>query len=306
MKPTIKLSKNKKSEQQRADVKKRPNTEEVTSLYEAILNHAGYAMIATNAEGIITVFNPAAENMLGFSAKELVGKKSPSIWHDPLEVKRRALEFSKEFKRHIKPGFEVFVARTLQGLTNQQEWTYIRKDKSRITVMLAITALYNRKKQIIGFLGIASDLSEQQQMQNDLQTARDELAVAIELAKLGVWSWNPQTNALYWNDRMFEIYQQPIELREKGLNYEHWRMRLHPKDAKKTEKKLADTVLGIGNYEVVFRIILPNGAIRYIKGAAKVKRDALGNAINVTGMNLDITTEIAHQKLLYVSPMSFR
>lgn len=298
MKRTIKPSTTNKNTPPPAAVNKKHSTEELSSLYEAILNHAGYAMIATDVDGIITLFNPAAERMLGFSAHDLIGKKSPAIWHDPVEIKLRAQQLSQDFSKKIEPGFDVFVTRSRLGLPNQQEWTYIKNDGSRITVMLAITALYNRKKQITGFLGIASDLSVQHQMQSELQIARDELAVAIELTQLGVWSWHPQTNVLYWNDRMFDIYKQPYALREIGLNYEHWRMRLHPEDIIETEKKLADAVLGLSDYDVVFRIVLPDGQIRHIKGAAKVRRDASGNALNVTGMNLDITTEIAHQELL--------
>jgi two-component system sensor histidine kinase/response regulator len=298
MKRTIKPSTIKKNKLSPPLVKKRRSTEELTSLYEAILNHAGYAMIATDVDGIITLFNPAAERMLGFSAQDLVGKKSPAIWHDPIEIKLRAQQLSQEFSKKIEPGFEVFVARSQLGLSNQQEWTYIRKDGSRISIMLAITALYNRKKQIVGFLGIASDLSVQQKMQSELQVARDELAVAIDLTQLGVWSWYPEANVLYWNDRMFDIYQQPYALRKTGLNYEHWRMRLHPDDAKTTEKKLADAILGIADYDAQFRIVLPDGQIRYIKGAAKVSRNDSGNVLSVTGMNLDITAEIAHKELM--------
>ena len=296
----MKPSKNKKNGLSLTEVKKSQTTEEVTSLYEAVLNHAGYAMIATDVDGIITLFNPAAELMLGLLAKDVVGKKSPAIWHDPVEINIRAKQLSQEFSKKIEPGFEVFVVRTLLGLPNQQEWTYIRKDGLRITVMLAITALYNRKKQITGFLGIASDLSLQLKMQSDLQMARDELSIAIDLAKIGIWSWNPQNNALYWNDRMFEIYQQPIALRENGLNYEHWRMRLYADDAEKAEKNLSDAVKGLGDFDEVFRIVWPNGEIRYVKGAAKVRRDANGNALSVTGLNLDITTEINHQEMLLI------
>ncbi len=93
----MKPSKNKKNGLSLTEVKKSQTTEEVTSLYEAVLNHAGYAMIATDVDGIITLFNPAAELMLGLLAKDLVGKKSPAIWHDPVEINIRAKQLSQEF-----------------------------------------------------------------------------------------------------------------------------------------------------------------------------------------------------------------
>ena len=209
--------------------------ERLTSLYEAILNHADYAMIATNEAGVITLFNPAAERMLGYSAVELVGKKTPAIFHDPIQVELRAKQLSDELHVTIQPGFEVFVAKTRLGLPNQEEWTYVRKDGSQLLVMLAVTALNNNDEDIIGFLGIAFDVSAKHEVERELQSARGDLAVAIELSQLGIWSWNINNNALYWNDRMFALYEQPLTLREDGLHYDHWRMRIHPEDLDKTE-----------------------------------------------------------------------
>lgn len=83
-------SKNKPPESLLTIANKKLRKEDLASLYEAILNHAGYAMIATDIDGIIVLFNPAAEQMLGFSAQELVGQKTPAIWHDPLEIELRA------------------------------------------------------------------------------------------------------------------------------------------------------------------------------------------------------------------------
>lgn len=283
-------------------MKKMKSTKETlersTSLHEAILYHADYAMIATDEAGVITLFNPAAERMLGYSAIEVVGQKSAAIFHDPIEVELRAKLLSDELHVTIEPGFEVFVAKTRLGLSNQHEWTYVRKDGSYLKVMLAVTALYNSDKDIIGFLGIAFDVSAKYKAELELQSARRDLSIAIELSQLGIWSWNVTNNNLYWNDRMFFLYEQPLALRDHGLTYDHWRMRIHPDDVEKTETALHRAVQGLGDYHVIFRIILPEGRIRYIQGAAKIERDAHGQALSVTGMNLDVTTQYEYQHLL--------
>ena len=77
--------------------------QELTALQQAILNHAEYAIIATELDGTITLFNPAAERMLGYCAKELIGKKTPKIWHSPNEVIERATRLSQELNETIEP-----------------------------------------------------------------------------------------------------------------------------------------------------------------------------------------------------------
>ena len=134
--------------------------QEVTELHRAIQENAGYAIISTTTDGVFTSFNPAAERMLGYSAAELVGLKTPALIHEPSEVVARAQEFSKELGLSIEPGFAVFVAKTQQNLPNEHEWTYIRKDGTHFPVILTVTALRDDTGQINGFLGIAVDITE--------------------------------------------------------------------------------------------------------------------------------------------------
>ena len=144
-------------------------------LKSAILKHAGHAIISTTPEGIITTFNPAAEQMLGYTAAEVVGLQSPAIIHEPTEVVARAQEFSTELGKTIAPGFEVFVAKTRLNLPNEYEWTYIRKDGSRLPVLLTITAFRDAAGEITGFLGLAADLSERKRAEQLLRAKNEEL-----------------------------------------------------------------------------------------------------------------------------------
>jgi len=134
--------------------------QEITELQHAILENAGYSIISTTPDGVITSFNPAAERMLGYSAAEVVGLQTPALIHEPSEVAARAEEFSIELGETIEPGFEVFVAKARQNLPNEYEWTYIRKDGRHFPVILSVTALRNATGEITGFLGMAIDITE--------------------------------------------------------------------------------------------------------------------------------------------------
>lgn len=134
-------------------------------LYAAILEHSGHAIIATDPVGVVTVFNRRAEDMLGYAAGEVVGKRTPALFHSPDEVAARAREFSQALGEEIAPGFDVFVARTRRGLANEYEWTYVRRDGSTLDVLLSVTALRQTGGAIVGYLGMAVDISEKKAQQ---------------------------------------------------------------------------------------------------------------------------------------------
>ncbi|TKX08889.1 hypothetical protein FD854_25065, partial [Salmonella enterica subsp. enterica serovar Dublin] len=135
-----------------------------------------------------------------------------------------------------------------------------------------------------GYLGIAVDVTEWRNAEREMAAARDQLQMAADVARLGIWRWNLADDSLQWNERMCELYGQPLALRDGGLVYEHWRSRLHPEDLERTEASLRAAVEGRGNYDVIFRVVLPDGGIRFIQAGAQVERDADGNPLQVTGI----------------------
>jgi diguanylate cyclase (GGDEF)-like protein/PAS domain S-box-containing protein len=147
---------------------------------QAILSGANYSIIATDPSGLITDFNEAAERMLGYHADELIGKQTPAIIHDQAEVIAHAETLTKELGRLINSGFEVFVAKSTLGTPEEREWTYIRKDGTRLPVMLSVTALFNEDKTIFGYLGIAIDITERKQDEEEIKQSMSLLQATLE------------------------------------------------------------------------------------------------------------------------------
>jgi PAS domain S-box-containing protein len=141
------------------------------ALQTAILNGANYAIIATTAEGIIQIFNPAAQILLGYHANEVVHKATPLLFHDEREILDRALRYTETYGRGIAPDYEVFTVVARLGLVDESEWTAVRKDGSRFPVFLSITALYDRNENITGYLHIASDITERKRAEEELLNA---------------------------------------------------------------------------------------------------------------------------------------
>ena len=146
--------------------------ESILEFKNSILTSSPLAVIATDIEGIITVFNPAAEKLLGYRADEMIGLKTAAVFHDANEVAARAEEFSKEIGDSVTPGFDVLVIKSRYNLPNEHEWTYIHKNQLRIPVLLSVTALRDAQGNINGYLGMASDISQQRLDKNNLIEAK--------------------------------------------------------------------------------------------------------------------------------------
>lgn len=138
-------------------VKSQAKLETDLLLQRATLDSAQYAMISMDAAGIIVFFNKAAERLLGYQAQEVVGVANPILFHDPDEMQQRAKELSDLLGKSVSPGFDVFITLAKKGISDEKEWTYVRKDKSKVRVILCITAVKNPADQIIGYVGIARE-----------------------------------------------------------------------------------------------------------------------------------------------------
>lgn len=265
---------------------------EVNVLLNTVLQSASaVSIIATDLEGVIRVFNRGAERLLGYDAKEVVDVQSPAIFHLPEEIQARGKELSQEYGQPIA-GFRVFVHKSELEEAESREWTYVRKDGSRLSVTLLVTAMRDAGGNLVGYLGIALDLSKEVRLRREALAAHDQVALAARVAELGIWSWTPADNRLQWNERMFELYGYPLEQREQGLDYQHWRNRVHPEDLPTTEANLQDMLAGKAAFDRVYRIARPDGQVLYIQPGAYVERDEQGNPVKVTGINRDITAQL--------------
>src|SRR4051812_15166447 len=127
------------------------------ALQNAIFNSANFSSIATDAKGVIQIFNVGAERMLGYSAAEVVNKITPADISDAQEVVARAKALSVELGTPITPGFEALVFKASRGIEDIYELTYIRKDRSRFPAVVSVTALRDAEDTIIGYLLIGTD-----------------------------------------------------------------------------------------------------------------------------------------------------
>jgi PAS domain S-box-containing protein len=390
---------------------------ELNSLLNSVLDSASeISIIATDTQGLITLFNQGAERLLGYSAAEMIGLRTPALIHLAEEGLQRSAELSQQYGQVIE-GFRTFVHVSEVEGAEVREWTYVRKDGSHLTVTLMVTAMYGVKDELIGYLGIAidvtqriaaeaelaaslemtravldtalnpvvtldtsgrintlnpaaqksfgidsdkreqlslqmllspgsqervlelikhaaagerehdkvsaeligrkadgtefpiqlslglmnvdkqllvcviTDLSHQVLLRQELLAARDQLLLAADVAELGIWTLTLSDDSLLWNERMYELYQQPLTVGDTGLTYQHWLSRVHPEDAPLAAAKLAAAAAGTGIYDPIFRVVRPDGSTRIIQAGARIETDGDGKTTKITGVNRDITSQ---------------
>ena len=127
------------------------------ALHDAIFKSANFSCIATDARGVIQIFNVGAEHMLGYQAADVINKITPADISDAQELIERAAALSTELATPIAPGFDALVFKASRGIEDIYALTCIRKDGSRFPVLVSVTALRDTQQAIIGYLLIGTD-----------------------------------------------------------------------------------------------------------------------------------------------------
>ena len=129
-------------------------------------------------------------------------------------------------------------------------------------------------------------IQERQQKEQALAVMAQRLSLATKAATIGVWDWDVASNKLYWDTNMFQLYHVPAG---EEPCYETWRRAVHPCDIDLTEADLLRTLAAKSHGEREFRIVWPNGEVRYIQSAELVLIDEFDHATNIIGVNIDVT-----------------
>ncbi|MBD2171183.1 PAS domain S-box protein [Nostoc sp. PCC 7120 = FACHB-418] len=273
---------------------------EVTNqkLQQAILNSANYTIISTTPDGIILTFNAAAQRWLGYTAEEVIGKKTPEMIHDKNEVVKVAQELSQELGVTIEPGFEAFVAKARLGQVEEREWTYIRKDGSRFPVLLSVTPLYDAEKNITGFLGIGSDITARKAAEAALRESEYRYATLAQTAPVGIFRNDAFGRCIFANERACNLIGSPL----KDILGEGWIQSLHPDDRLRIVREWNQAVQQNLPFKAEYRFRHPNNVINWVIYQAIPERGSNGEVTGYIGTMTDINDrKRAEEELLHLS-----
>ena len=199
-------------------------------LKKAIFHNMSHAIIATNENGIITMINKKAENLLGYEEQELIGKNSPEIFFEKEDMKEKAEIFSKELNEIIKPDFNLFVIKTLKGLPNQNSWKLISKDGKKLIVNLNVTSLIDENENIYGFIGVIEDITEKYDLEVALKEETHRLKSILECAGVCIHILDKEGNLILYSTSFIESLGYTQE-EAKKLNVQNWDKNFNVKES---------------------------------------------------------------------------
>jgi signal transduction histidine kinase/DNA-binding response OmpR family regulator len=264
-------------------------------LQSAIFNSANFSSIATDAKGVIQIFNVGAQRMLGYAAAEVVNKITPADLSDPQELIARASALSLELDTAIAPGFEALVYKASRGMEDIYELTYIRRDGSRFPAVVSVSALRDEQSVIIGFLLIGTDNTARKQAEEALLKAETlqqqadverRMSLALDAGQMGTFELDLATDTSVRSLRHDQIFGyttlQP-----------HWGAKSLP--ACVVPEDLAavhlafDDAIRTGAFRMECRIRWPDTSLHWINAQGRVDRDAHGVPVTILGVVRDTT-----------------
>ncbi|HTR00660.1 MAG TPA: PAS domain S-box protein [Candidatus Acidoferrum sp.] len=260
------------------------------------------AIVATDAKGLITLFNTGAEHMLGYAAREVVGKQTPVAFHLHRQVEQRARELSRQYETPIS-GFESFVHEVRKGGTDNRQWSYVCRDGSIKQVRLSISALHDDQGNVSGFLSMAMDLTRQLEAEEQARINIERFQRAFAAAAQGMAMLSVTGRWIDVNDSLCQMFGYT---RDELMQLELAHI-THADDLNKDLQQVRRTLDGeISHYQQEKRYLRKNGDIVHCILSASLVRDAKGWPMHFVLQLQDITAikQMETMKNEFVSTVS--
>lgn len=249
------------------------------------------AMISTDIHGMIRLFNPGAERMLGYQAAELVGIATPALLHDPAEVRARSAQLSAEYQLPID-GFDVFVYKARHGTSETRQWTYIGKNGERKQVRLSVSAIRTDQGEIRGYLGVAIDITQLEQLHHALLLSEQRHRSMLENLPGVVYrcindaSWT----MLFISDEVEKLTGHPARsfIRNKKINFAELQL---AEDLPLVREVVDRDLTNHARFSVEYRILHANGSVRWVQELGRGIYDTTGELLYIDGFIWDVTAQ---------------
>lgn len=265
---------------------------ETRSWLQAIIDSSTeVALISVDPTGIIRLFNTGAERMLGYSADELVGNYSPALFHDPAEIEAHGQLLSQNHQQHIH-GFDVFVHHARQGQSETRQWTYICKNGDRKQVRLSVSAMRDENNAIRGFLGVAIDITQLEQLNHALLMSEQRYRSMLDNLPGVVYRCRNDEHwtMLFISDEVFALtgYKAQQLIRNKEMNFARLS---HPGDAENTNKAVQQALANQQRFNVEYRLYHKDGSLRWVQELGQGVYDDNGDLLYIDGFIWDVTQQ---------------
>jgi PAS domain S-box-containing protein len=278
--------------------------QEVSAQRKAVLDSASHiAIMATDSQGRVIVFNKGAENLLAYRTEEVLGRKTPLAFHRPEEIDHHARILSKESGRTIT-GLEVFFEYARQGRDHQQEWTYVRKDGSEFPVRLSINGLQDPEGAVKGFLCIAADITDTKRSEEARLASERKFRRLIDNIPNIVFKGYADGRIEFVDNKIEALTGYHREVFNSGRL--KWTDLVLPEDRSAARESLIKALKRDGHYIREYRIRKKDGDIVWLQVSGQIDFDETGHITFISGAFLDITKRKRAEAALHVSEEKYR
>ncbi|WP_367382534.1 PAS domain S-box protein [Stenotrophomonas cyclobalanopsidis] len=259
------------------------------------------AVMATDPQGMITLFNSGAERLLGYTADDVVGRVDPGIFHEPDEIAVFLAPLA-DAEGRLPTVFQALAAQA-QGRTFSRQWTFLRKDGQRRQVRLSISRMDGADGQRIGYVGMAIDITEMQQARAEARLAAEKFAGAFTSAALGMALVSLEGRWLDVNEALCRILGYP---REELLQVDFQRL-THPDDLQADLALVQDLLAGRRNsYHLEKRYLNRDGNVIWARLSVSLVRNERGAPLHFVSQIQDVTSQRSSEQRLYESEQRSR
>jgi len=227
-------------------------------------------VFAIDTQGNLVKWNRRLGDVTGYSPEELLNK--PALAFVPPEEQTRT---AAAIQRAFTEGYA------------ELDGQLLTKDLRTIPYHWTGALLKNPQGESIGVTGVGRDVSGKKRAEEELKQQQRHLVDAQALAHLGSWDWDVETGEGKWSDELFRIFgYEPGAI---AVTYDRFLASLHPDDHASVLAAIKDAHLGTRPYDMEYRIVRPNGEVRFIYARGDVHRDVTGHPLSMAGTVLDIT-----------------
>ena len=257
----------------------------------AILAAALDAVITMDHRGFVVDCNPAVETVFGYGRDELCDRPLAELLV-PERLRQRHYE---GLARYLATGEGPVLGKLI-------EMPALHADGHEFAVELSITRVADVDPPL--FTATLRDISQRKRAERILRESEERLRLAMEAGRMGTWEWSLETNDVYWSASLEEIH---------GLapgtfpgTFEAFQNDVHPADRERVARSITSALHGSHEHHVEYRIVWPDGSLRWVEGRGKVVRNEAGDPVRMIGVCADITERKRADEALRESEQRFR